>query len=128
MAKSVGKGPLSVERLGEQTWHVHGPPASAVNIALYHLAPSCDFVISGPNVGHNVGRCGTRTRQLLRLSRLSKLFQPLCRLSPVQVLMLRLLCVQGVSSVVGHRRRSAGGRAGRPQGGGNFVSVLQGLQ
>jgi 5'/3'-nucleotidase SurE len=73
VAKSVGKGPLSVERLGERTWHVHGPPASAVNIALYHLAPSCDFVISGPNVGHNAGRCVTRTRMLFRLSKSSKL-------------------------------------------------------
>ena len=56
VSKSVAKGPLTVESVSSDTWHVHGPPASAANIALYHLAPQCDFVVSGPNIGHNAGR------------------------------------------------------------------------
>ncbi|KAK9826760.1 hypothetical protein WJX81_006820 [Elliptochloris bilobata] len=56
VSKSVAKGPLAVDTVRERVWHVHGPPASAANIALHHLAPDCDFVVSGPNVGHNAGR------------------------------------------------------------------------
>ena len=56
VSKSVAKGPLTVESVSSDAWHVHGPPASAANIALYHLAPQCDFVVSGPNIGHNAGR------------------------------------------------------------------------
>lgn len=37
--------------------HVDGSPATCVNLALYSLVPDVDLVISGPNVGHNVGRC-----------------------------------------------------------------------
>ena len=47
---------VSVRHVNERTAHVAGPPATCVNLALYHLAPDCDFVISGPNVGHNAGR------------------------------------------------------------------------
>ncbi|KAL3149811.1 hypothetical protein ABBQ38_013636 [Trebouxia sp. C0009 RCD-2024] len=36
--------------------HVDGSPATCVNLALYSLVPDVDLVISGPNVGHNVGR------------------------------------------------------------------------
>ncbi|QDZ20207.1 survival 5'/3'-nucleotidase SurE [Chloropicon primus] len=31
-------------------------PASCVNLGLYELAKDVDFVVSGPNVGHNLGR------------------------------------------------------------------------
>ncbi len=62
------------------------------------------------------------------LQALQELQALLCSLSSVQVLTLQLLCMQGVSSLVGHRRRSAGRRAGRSQGGGNIVSLFQGLQ
>lgn len=37
--------------------HVDGSPATCVNLAVYSLVPDVDLVISGPNVGHNVGRC-----------------------------------------------------------------------
>jgi 5'/3'-nucleotidase SurE len=36
--------------------HVTGSPATCVNLALYQLASDCDLVLSGPNIGHNVGR------------------------------------------------------------------------
>ena len=56
-SKNGGKsGGVSLTRVDEETVHVLGPPATAVNLALHHLAPDCDFVVSGPNVGHNVGR------------------------------------------------------------------------
>ena len=51
-----GSGAISLTRVDEDTVHVCGPPATAVNLALHHLSPDCDFVVSGPNVGHNVGR------------------------------------------------------------------------
>ena len=47
---------VRVTHLGPHAAHVAGPPATAVNLALYHLAPDCDLVISGPNIGHNAGR------------------------------------------------------------------------
>ncbi|WZN61131.1 survival 5'/3'-nucleotidase SurE [Chloropicon roscoffensis] len=31
-------------------------PASCVNLGLYELAKDCDLVVSGPNIGHNLGR------------------------------------------------------------------------
>lgn len=59
-ARSSGGGGkpsgISLTRVDEETVHVSGPPATAVNLALHHLATDCDFVVSGPNVGHNVGR------------------------------------------------------------------------
>ena len=55
-AGSKGNGGISLTRVDEDTVHVSGPPATAVNLALHHLSPDCDFVVSGPNVGHNVGR------------------------------------------------------------------------
>lgn len=45
--------------------HVDGSPATCVNLALYSLVPDVDLVISGPNVGHNVGRCGAMFAQLI---------------------------------------------------------------
>ena len=56
VSKAIAKGPISVCHKGDGSAHVAGPPATCVNIALNHLAPQCDFVISGPNVGHNLGR------------------------------------------------------------------------
>ncbi|KAK9803155.1 hypothetical protein WJX72_005475 [[Myrmecia] bisecta] len=56
VSKSIGKGPIQVTDVDAGTVHIGGPPATCVNIGLYHLAPECDFVVAGPNVGHNVGR------------------------------------------------------------------------
>lgn len=36
--------------------HVDGSPATCANLALHSLVPDVDFVVSGPNIGHNVGR------------------------------------------------------------------------
>ena len=51
-----GRTGIFLTKIDEDTVHVSGPPATAVNLALHHLSPDCDFVVSGPNVGHNVGR------------------------------------------------------------------------
>lgn len=40
----------------EQEARVPVSPASCVNLGLYDLAQDADFVVSGPNVGHNLGR------------------------------------------------------------------------
>lgn len=56
VAKAVGRGPVTLTRISETRVHVSGPPATAVNLALHHLARDVDFVVSGPNVGHNAGR------------------------------------------------------------------------
>ena len=47
---------VQTREVEKDVYHVMGPPASCVNIALHHFADSCDFVVSGPNVGHNLGR------------------------------------------------------------------------
>lgn len=47
---------LQVTNVDDKTMHVDGPPATCANLALHSLVPDVDFVISGPNVGHNVGR------------------------------------------------------------------------
>ena len=49
-------GGIFLTKIDKDTVHVSGPPATAVNLALHHLAPECDLVVSGPNIGHNVGR------------------------------------------------------------------------
>lgn len=41
---------------GEEEARVPVSPASCVNLALYDLARDVDLVVSGPNVGHNLGR------------------------------------------------------------------------
>lgn len=46
-----------VTNIDDRTIHVDGSPATCVNLAVYSLIPDVDLVISGPNVGHNVGRC-----------------------------------------------------------------------
>ena len=49
---------LQVTTLDSRTMHINGPPATCANLALHSLVPDVDFVVSGPNVGHNVGRYG----------------------------------------------------------------------
>jgi len=51
-----GGGGISLIKVDDETVYISGPPATAVNLALHHLATDCDFVVSGPNIGHNVGR------------------------------------------------------------------------
>lgn len=64
-SKAVSHGPLEVVRhskeerdgLGEELWIEGATPAACVNLALGTLFPNAfDFVISGPNIGHNLGR------------------------------------------------------------------------
>ena len=55
-SKSLGRGPVTLDRIHAHRVHVSGTPATAVNLALHALAPTCDYVISGPNIGHNAGR------------------------------------------------------------------------
>eukprot|EP00241_Pyramimonas_parkeae_P012435 CAMPEP_0114226000 /NCGR_PEP_ID=MMETSP0058-20121206/994_1 /TAXON_ID=36894 /ORGANISM="Pyramimonas parkeae, CCMP726" /LENGTH=279 /DNA_ID=CAMNT_0001336687 /DNA_START=134 /DNA_END=973 /DNA_ORIENTATION=- len=56
VGKSITRSPLKVQRISPEEVHISGSPAACVNLALYKLAPDCDFVLSGPNIGHNVGR------------------------------------------------------------------------
>ena len=56
VSKAIAKGPIDVRHTEDGAVRVAGPTATCVNIALNHLATDCDFVISGPNVGHNAGR------------------------------------------------------------------------
>ncbi len=46
-----------VDRKAEDDYHIDASPASCVNLAVYDLVPDADLIISGPNVGHNAGRC-----------------------------------------------------------------------
>ena len=42
---------------GLETWLVHGTPADCTNIGAFHrMGGEVDLVVSGPNLGHNVGR------------------------------------------------------------------------
>jgi len=56
VSKSITRSPLEVRRQENGVVHVTGSPATCVNLALYQLASDCDLVLSGPNIGHNVGR------------------------------------------------------------------------
>jgi 5'-nucleotidase len=47
--------PLRVERHGEGRYAVDGTPADCVRMALSHLAPDADWVLSGINEGGNLG-------------------------------------------------------------------------
>ena len=47
---------LQVTHIDSRTMHVDGSPATCSNLAIHSLVPDVDFVVSGPNVGHNVGR------------------------------------------------------------------------
>lgn len=106
MSKSVAKGPLTVESVSSDTWHVHGPPASAANIALYHLAPQCDFVVSGPNIGHNAGRYAGAALPASAWQVYAHA-PSLTRANPC--------CTQGFGAFFGDSRSGNGGRAGATQ-------------
>ena len=61
IGKSISRSAFTARRMppvdgATPTVHVDTSPASAVNVALHHLAPDVDLVISGPNIGHNCGR------------------------------------------------------------------------
>lgn len=47
--------PLRVERRSEAAYAVDGTPADCVRVALAHLHPEADFVLSGINSGANLG-------------------------------------------------------------------------
>ena len=46
-----------MNKLADGNYEIEGSPATCVNISLYNFASECDFVVAGPNVGHNLGRC-----------------------------------------------------------------------
>ncbi|KAA6421610.1 MAG: hypothetical protein FRX49_08553 [Trebouxia sp. A1-2] len=56
VSKCISHGPLQVTHIDSRTMHVNGSPATCSNLAIHSLVPDVDFVVSGPNVGHNVGR------------------------------------------------------------------------
>jgi 5'-nucleotidase len=51
---STGR-PLSVDRVGEDSWAASGTPVDCVRFALAHLCPDVDLVFSGINAGANLG-------------------------------------------------------------------------
>eukprot|EP01023_Acetabularia_acetabulum_P062524 TRINITY_DN7707_c0_g1_i4.p1 TRINITY_DN7707_c0_g1~~TRINITY_DN7707_c0_g1_i4.p1 ORF type:complete len:246 (+),score=27.76 TRINITY_DN7707_c0_g1_i4:80-817(+) len=57
ISKAVVKGPFKVDKRGEGEYLVPAPPATCVNLGLYHFYQEANLVISGPNIGHNAGRC-----------------------------------------------------------------------
>jgi len=50
------KTKFQVQRKAQDEARVPISPASCVNLGLYQLCRDCDLVISGPNIGHNLGR------------------------------------------------------------------------
>jgi len=48
-------GPIAITRLGEDRVAVAGTPADCVRLALDHLAPDVDWILSGINAGGNLG-------------------------------------------------------------------------
>jgi 5'-nucleotidase len=48
-------GPIAATRLGPDRLAVAGTPADCVRLALHHLAPDIDWVLSGINAGGNLG-------------------------------------------------------------------------
>jgi len=48
-------GPIAITRLGEDRVAVAGTPADCVRLALDHLTPGVDWVLSGINAGGNLG-------------------------------------------------------------------------
>ena len=57
VSKSVSKTKnFEVNHVSEEEVHVPISPASCVNLGLYELCQDCDLVLSGPNIGHNLGR------------------------------------------------------------------------
>src|SRR6516162_8079498 len=47
--------PLRVRPLGDNRWSLDGTPADCVRVALAHVAPDVDWVLSGVNHGSNLG-------------------------------------------------------------------------
>ena len=47
---------VQVTNIDANTMHINATPATCANLAVHTLVPDVDFVVSGPNVGHNVGR------------------------------------------------------------------------
>lgn len=47
---------MQVTTIDDNTMHVNATPATCANLAIHTLVPDVDFVVSGPNIGHNVGR------------------------------------------------------------------------
>merc|ERR1712025_529099 len=59
VGKSLTLRGFDARRVGPDEVVCEGSPASCVNAALYAPAlggAECDFVVSGPNIGHNAGR------------------------------------------------------------------------
>src|SRR5207249_11579507 len=48
-------GPIRLTRHTEQRWAIDGTPADCVRVALAHLVPDVDWVLSGLNAGGNLG-------------------------------------------------------------------------
>jgi 5'-nucleotidase len=48
-------GPIRLARRDEDRWAVGGTPADCVRVALVHVAPDVDWVLSGINHGGNLG-------------------------------------------------------------------------
>jgi 5'/3'-nucleotidase len=47
--------PLRLRQLGDTRWSLDGTPADCVRVALAHVAPEVDWVLSGINHGGNLG-------------------------------------------------------------------------
>jgi 5'/3'-nucleotidase SurE len=57
VSKSVSKTKnFDIDFKAKDEAHVPISPASCVNLGLYQLCQDCDLVVSGPNIGHNLGR------------------------------------------------------------------------
>lgn len=48
---------MQVHQKGKADYHIDGSPATCANLAVYDLVPDADLLLSGPNIGHNAGRC-----------------------------------------------------------------------
>jgi 5'-nucleotidase len=48
-------GPIRVVRRADRQFALHGTPADCTRIGLAHLAPACEWVLSGVNAGGNLG-------------------------------------------------------------------------
>lgn len=48
-------GPIRLEQRAERHYALHGTPADCTRIGLAHVAPECEWVLSGVNAGGNLG-------------------------------------------------------------------------
>lgn len=55
-SKALAKETFQVKATKPGVWEANAPPATCVNLGLFQLACDAELVISGPNIGHNVGR------------------------------------------------------------------------